>query len=65
VKFQTFFADSLVTKTAKKSSYQINNDPLTSTQKEMLERLELTKEDHLLLFNHAKECGIKFLSSGF
>jgi sialic acid synthase SpsE len=40
VKFQTFSADSLVTKSAAKADYQIENTGGKETQHDMLRRLE-------------------------
>lgn len=66
VKFQTFNAKKLVSKTAKKASYQIQNTKeAEETQLKMLERLELGKEAHYLLRDHCASRGIKFLSTGF
>lgn len=66
VKFQTFTANTLVSKKAKKAAYQIkntkNND---SSQYTMLKNLELSKENHSLLINYCNKKGIKFLSTGF
>jgi N,N'-diacetyllegionaminate synthase len=66
VKFQTFKADKLVTKGAKKADYQITNSKETGdTQYNMLKSLEMSEEWHHQLINYADECGIKFLSTGF
>ncbi len=65
VKFQTFRADSLVTKGAKKASYQVQNTGDDSSQHEMLKELELSREDHRELFNYCQSKGIEFLSTGF
>jgi N-acetylneuraminate synthase len=65
VKFQTFKAEALVTRTAPKAAYQDRNAPETRTQYEMLKALELKPETHRLLIQRCKERGIKFLSTGF
>lgn len=66
VKFQTFKANSLVSKSAKKAEYQQKNiNDEDDSQYSMLKKLELNKEMHFELINHCKECGIKFLSTGF
>jgi N,N'-diacetyllegionaminate synthase len=66
VKFQTFKADKLVTKDAKKADYQkINSKETGDTQYEMLKKLEMSEEWHHQLIKYADECGIKFLSTGF
>ncbi len=65
VKFQTFKAEKLVTPSAEKAEYQKLNDPESDSQFKMLKQLELSVEDHYLLKNHAQQCGVKFLSTGF
>jgi N,N'-diacetyllegionaminate synthase len=65
VKFQTFTAKELVTSEAKQAAYQIKNTGITETQQDMIRRLELKREDHSMLIEHADKCGIKFLSTGF
>ena len=66
VKFQTFKADKLVSKLARKAEYQSKNDlSQDSSQYAMLKRLELTEEDHHRLLAYCERQGIKFLSTGF
>jgi len=66
VKFQTFKAENLVSKAAKKASYQIENmNDGDNSQFQMLKNLEMPYEWHSDLFEYAKELGIKFLSTGF
>jgi len=66
VKFQTFKADKLVSKDAKKADYQIANSKQGGdTQYEMLKKLEISEAWHYDLIKYANECGIKFLSTGF
>jgi N,N'-diacetyllegionaminate synthase len=66
VKFQTFKTDKLVSKIATKADYQIKNfNEVGNSQMEMLRKLELSAEDHLILLEHANGKGIKFLSTGF
>ena len=66
VKFQTFKADLLVSKTAKKAEYQKKNiGDGDDTQFAMLKKLELNEAAHLELIAHCEKCGIKFLSTGF
>ena len=65
VKFQTFNADSLVTKNAVKAKYQQENTSREESQYEMIKKLELSKEAHLELVNYSKEKEIEFLSSAF
>jgi N,N'-diacetyllegionaminate synthase len=66
VKFQTFKADKLVSKDAKKADYQLANSKEDGdTQYKMLKKLEMSEAWHYELINYANECGIKFLSTGF
>ena len=65
IKFQTFFAEDLVTKGAPKAPYQKKNTKKKESQYRMLKKLELSKNDHLRLIKHCKKKGIKFLSSPF
>jgi N-acetylneuraminate synthase/N,N'-diacetyllegionaminate synthase len=64
VKFQTFKAQQLVTKTAEKAKYQ-KQSGLKESQYEMLRKLQLSFGDIKKLFNHAKQRRIIFLSSAF
>ncbi|MGO4819407.1 N-acetylneuraminate synthase [Flavobacterium sp. W22_SRS_FP1] len=66
VKFQTFKADSLVSKSAKKAEYQsvnINDDD--NSQYAMLKKLELSHENHLELMSYCSERNIQFFSTAF
>lgn len=65
VKFQTFNADRLVTRTAKKANYQIQANNSSETQYDLLRRLELTEAMHHELITYCKACNITFLSTGF
>ena len=65
VKFQTFSADRIVTKSADKAEYQKQSYDTYESQHEMLKRLELSVEMHLELIEHCKHKSIKFLSTGF
>ena len=64
VKFQTFDAHDLATADAPKAEYQAENDGAGS-QRNMLERLALSSEQHRLLADHCRQCGIAFLSTAF
>jgi N,N'-diacetyllegionaminate synthase len=66
VKFQSFKADRLVSRKARKAEYQLVNtkDPDTS-QFTMLKKLELTERDHFELVEKCRKEGIRFLSSAF
>lgn len=67
VKFQTFSADKLVTKTAKQAAYQKKNlqSENDDSQYNMLKKLELSREDHYELIKTCNYYGIKFLSTAF
>lgn len=65
VKFQTFNADRLVTRAAKKADYQAQFTDRDETQHNMLHRLELTPVMHHELIAHCHMRNIGFLSTGF
>ena len=65
VKFQTFKSEKLVSRHATKAEYQKANTDGDDSQLKMLQQLELSHNDHLLLIEHCKKCGIKFLSTAF
>ena len=66
VKFQTFKADSLVSKSAKKAEYQsVNINDGDDSQYAMLKNLELSHEDHLELMSYCEERNINFFSTAF
>lgn len=66
VKFQTFKANKLVTQNARKAQYQsLNYQDGSDLQYDMLKKLELSPNDHIVLINYAKTKGINFLSTGF
>ncbi len=65
VKFQTFQADSLVCRTAKKAKYQLETTDRTETQYDMLKKLELTPQMHRELIEHCLKRNIMFLSTPF
>ncbi len=65
IKFQTFTADRLVTKSAEKAEYQKITTNKNESQLDMLKKLELSKNDHFELINYCKGKGIEFLSSPF
>ncbi|MFV8346779.1 N-acetylneuraminate synthase [Flavobacterium sp. ZB4P13] len=66
VKFQTFKADSLVSKSAKKAEYQsVNINDGDDSQYVMLKNLELSHENHLELMAYCSERNIKFFSTAF
>jgi N,N'-diacetyllegionaminate synthase len=66
VKFQTFNSKKLVSKNAQKADYQKENTKeVGESQLKMLQKLELSKEDHLVLIEYCKSKNIKFLSTAF
>lgn len=66
VKFQTFKANKIVSKTAKKAAYQERNiNDGDDSQYAMLKRLEMPEEWYGKLIQYAHEQRIKFLSTGF
>ncbi len=65
IKFQSFIADKLVSRSAEKAQYQKQTTEGPTTQYEMLKRLELSEEDHRTLLAHCRENGMMFLSSAF
>lgn len=65
VKFQTFKADKVVTATASKAKYQIENTGTDETQFEMLKRLELSIGAHKELFSYCNKKNIIFMSTPF
>jgi N,N'-diacetyllegionaminate synthase len=65
IKFQTFKAENLVSKNAKKAEYQQKNTNKNETQFEMIKKLELSFGDFKELKNYCEEIGIMFLSTPF
>jgi N,N'-diacetyllegionaminate synthase len=65
IKFQTFSAERLVTRTARKADYQLQGTNSAESQFEMLDRLELSEHDHRHLIDHCRKKNIGFFSTGF
>lgn len=65
VKFQTFRAETLVSRSAPRADYQQQTTGSSESQYDMLRRLELSMEDHRALIAHCRQAGIRFLSSPF
>jgi N,N'-diacetyllegionaminate synthase len=65
IKFQTFKTENLVSSNTKKADYQIKNTAQKESQFEMLKKLELDTETHLVLMNYCKAKKIKFMSTPF
>ena len=65
VKFQSFIAEKIVTKFAKKADYQIDSTTMDKNQFNMLKKLEIDFEFQKKIFRFAKNKKIHFLSSPF
>lgn len=71
VKFQTFRAERLVTRTARQAAYQSRNlgashsSATGDSQYEMLKALELSPDDHKALIDHCRARNVRFLSTAF
>ena len=65
VKFQTFTAETLVTTAAEKAKYQKDLSVTNESQFDMIKKLELDRDAHMVLIRHCKEKGIRFLSTAF
>ena len=66
IKFQTFKAANLVTKSACQAEYQKKNiGGSDDSQYKMLKKLELSPNDHEILVNYCRERNIKFFSTAF
>lgn len=64
IKFQTFKAENLVTREAPKADYQKDTTG-DGNQFEMLKKLELSLEEHILLKEYCEKKGIIFISTPF
>lgn len=64
VKFQTFRAESLVTKGTETAEYQEEMTGIKD-QYEMIKKLELSEELHNKLFEYCRKIGIEFMSTPF
>lgn len=65
VKFQTFNAEKIVCKTAKKALYQLETTDGNESQYGMLKKLELTKQMHEVLIDYCNQKKITFMSTPF
>jgi len=65
VKFQTFKASTLLSKTAPKAEYQKQLTSSEESQFEMIRKLELDLSTHHILIDYCKTKGIQFLSTPF
>lgn len=65
VKFQTFKADKIISRTAPKAEYQTKTTDAQESQFEMVKKLELDEHAHEVLIAYCQEKGIQFLSTPF
>ena len=65
VKFQTFKAETLVSRSAQKASYQKETTEASESQFEMLKKLELNVMTHKELIHYCETKNIMFLSTPF
>lgn len=65
VKFQTFKAENLVCRDARKADYQMETTDQAESQFDMLKKLELTSDMHEQLMKYCRQKGIMFLSTPF
>lgn len=65
VKFQTFTAESLVSKDTPKVKYQERTTDINESHYNMIKSLEFKKDDHIPVLEHAKKFGIDFISTPY
>lgn len=65
IKFQSFKAKNLLTKSARKANYQFQNTNKQESQYDMIKKLELDFNAHKELISYCKKKKIIFLSSPF
>ncbi|WP_028306334.1 N-acetylneuraminate synthase [Desulfitibacter alkalitolerans] len=65
VKFQTFRADQIMLHNTPKASYQTRNTDITETQYEMIKKLELDEQMHLILKEYSLKQHVQFISTPF
>ena len=65
IKFQTFFANNLVTTSAKKANYQNRTTDSSESQYQMIKKLELSSEMHEELFEYCNRNKVGFFSTAF
>ena len=64
-KIQTYKTDKRISPTAKSAKYTDRTLSMEETTYEMFDRLELSNEQHEILFRHAKKVGIPLISTAF
>lgn len=65
VKFQTFITSESIARQAPKTVYQKSTTDPGESQYDMVRKLELSREDHLVLVDACRQSGIGFLSTAF
>ena len=65
IKFQTFKAERVASIQAPKAKYQLQTTNPDETQVDMLKKLELSAENHKILFEFATKEGIIFMSTPY
>lgn len=65
VKFQTFKAEKLVCRNARKATYQLETTNQEESQFDMLKKLELTPHMHEVLIEYCRDKEILFMSTPF
>lgn len=66
IKFQTFKTEKLVSESAKKADYQVQNTGNSEeSQLQMLKKLELSQEQHQLLIDYCNKKNVQFFSTAF
>jgi N-acetylneuraminate synthase len=65
VKFQTFIAANIISRSAPKAEYQKGATDPEESQQDMVRKLELTRENHVELIAECTNQGIGFFSTAF
>lgn len=65
IKFQTFSAKNIVTRSVSKADYQYESTDKDDSQYAMLEKVELSEEMHRELIKYSQQRGIGFFSTSF
>lgn len=63
VKFQTWKTEDLITQTVVQAKYQKENTGVQESQFDMLKKLELTREEFIIIKKHCDSIGIHFAST--
>jgi N-acetylneuraminate synthase len=65
VKFQTFKAEKIISRSAPKAQYQLQSTDARETQRDMVNQLELDQAAHQQLADYCREKAIEFMSTPF